>query len=367
MRVSCIGRSADPRCGLRGSGFWLCILYLLASDFWDELDSLYYDQRSPRVPSLTFSATLRSGSGPTDDGQRKQHATHDTPAMSDLRRQDSSASTMRRRRNAPELTRVSSSNSYAGNSLRRMATHETGEYAVRDTDVVGLDTHDEHDHEHDHEHQRGDDDRWYDGYGAKARDEEAALESSGDEHPSAVARARADNDAVQTEEGDGTPPGSSDSDKSDSPTAKGKGKFELTDQTNLLPVKQVMLIFAGLNCALFCSLLDQTIVATALPTLGKIFNSASIASWVGTAYMLTSTALQPVYGRLSDIFGRKNVLLGSLIIFLFGSLACALAQTMIQLIIFRAFQGLGGGGILTLAMIISESSCGATPGWKARA
>lgn len=71
--------------------------------------------------------------------------------------------------------------------------------------------------------------------------------------------------------------------------------------------------------------------------------------------MLTSTALQPVYGRLSDIFGRKSVLLGSLIIFLFGSLACALAQTMIQLIIFRAIQGLGGGGILTLAMIISES------------
>lgn len=97
-----------------------------------------------------------------------------------------------------------------------------------------------------------------------------------------------------------------------------------------------------------------TSVATALPTLGKIFNQASIASWVGTAYMLTSTALQPVYGRLSDIFGRKSVLLGSLIIFLFGSLACALAQTMIQLIIFRAIQGLGGGGILTLAMIISE-------------
>lgn len=64
-----------------------------------------------------------------------------------------------------------------------------------------------------------------------------------------------------------------------------------------------------------------------------------------------------MYGRLSDIFGRKSVLLGSLIIFLFGSLACALAQTMIQLIIFRAIQGLGGGGILTLAMIISESIC----------
>ena len=70
--------------------------------------------------------------------------------------------------------------------------------------------------------------------------------------------------------------------------------------------------------------------------------------------MLTSTALQPVYGRLSDIFGRKKVLLASLTIFMLGSLACALAQTMIQLIVFRAIQGLGGGGILTLSMIISE-------------
>jgi MFS family permease len=68
--------------------------------------------------------------------------------------------------------------------------------------------------------------------------------------------------------------------------------------------------------------------------------------------MLTSTALQPVYGRLSDIWGRKVVLLGSLFVFLVGSLACSLSQSMIQLIVFRAIQGLGGGGILTLAMII---------------
>lgn len=68
--------------------------------------------------------------------------------------------------------------------------------------------------------------------------------------------------------------------------------------------------------------------------------------------MLTSTALQPVYGRLSDIWGRKNVLLGSLLIFLIGSIAASVAQSMIQLIIFRAIQGIGGGGILTLSMII---------------
>jgi MFS family permease len=67
--------------------------------------------------------------------------------------------------------------------------------------------------------------------------------------------------------------------------------------------------------------------------------------------------MQPIYGRLSDIFGRKIILLISLVIFWLGSLACALAQTMIQLIVFRAIQGIGGGGILTLSMIISES-CG---------
>ena len=63
--------------------------------------------------------------------------------------------------------------------------------------------------------------------------------------------------------------------------------------------------------------------------------------------------MQPIYGRLSDIFGRKVVLLGSLLIFLIGSLACALARSMIQLIVFRAIQGIGGGGILSLSMIIS--------------
>lgn len=66
--------------------------------------------------------------------------------------------------------------------------------------------------------------------------------------------------------------------------------------------------------------------------------------------------MQPIYGRLSDIFGRKVILLISLLIFWLGSLSCALAQTMIQLIVFRAIQGIGGGGILTLAMIISGFS-----------
>lgn len=78
-------------------------------------------------------------------------------------------------------------------------------------------------------------------------------------------------------------------------------------------------------------------VSTALPTLGRVFNDASTVSWVGTSYLLTSTAFQPLYGRLSDIFGRKNILLGCLSIFLVGSILCAVSQSMIMLIVFRKF------------------------------
>ncbi|OJJ45121.1 hypothetical protein ASPZODRAFT_18031 [Penicilliopsis zonata CBS 506.65] len=129
---------------------------------------------------------------------------------------------------------------------------------------------------------------------------------------------------------------------------------KLQDQTNLLPVKQLLIVFTGLSCALFCSLLDQTIVSTALPTLGRVFHSASIESWVGTAYLLTSTSCQPLYGRLSDIFGRKMVLLGSMAFFLLGSILCAVSQSMIMLIIFRAVSGIGGGGIMTSVMIVTS-------------
>ncbi|KAJ4389868.1 hypothetical protein N0V93_007340 [Gnomoniopsis smithogilvyi] len=140
----------------------------------------------------------------------------------------------------------------------------------------------------------------------------------------------------------------------DEPVTQVRDKHHLQDQTNLLPFKQVIVIFMGLSCALFCSLLDQTLVSTALPTLGRVFNDASTVSWVGTSYLLTSTAFQPLYGRLSDIFGRKVILLGCLSIFLVGSILCAVSQSMIMLIVFRAIAGVGGGGILTLVMIVTS-------------
>ncbi|KIP08456.1 hypothetical protein PHLGIDRAFT_34950 [Phlebiopsis gigantea 11061_1 CR5-6] len=126
----------------------------------------------------------------------------------------------------------------------------------------------------------------------------------------------------------------------------------LTDQTNFLPTRQVITVFCGLSIALACAFLDQTIISTALPRIASDFQSGRESSWVATAYLLTSLSFSPLYGRWSDIFGRKILLLTSLIIFLVFSLACALAQSMIQLIIFRALQGVGGGAITTLVIII---------------
>ncbi|WVW82409.1 hypothetical protein I302_104416 [Kwoniella bestiolae CBS 10118] len=218
------------------------------------------------------------------------------------------------------LSRVPTSGStHTRNALVRMATHETGEYYPEDDrDEDGLHTHDEHEHE--------------DGSPVQSRRNSDQPNMNAAQEQEAV-------DEEKKIEGRKSRFGK-------------KKEPELQDQTNLLPVKQVIAVFLGLTCALFCALLDQTIVTTALPTLGKVFNRADISSWVGTAYLLTSTTAQPIYGRVSDIFGRKFTLLGCLLIFLLGSLACALAQSMIQLIIFRAIQGIGGGGILTLSMII---------------
>ncbi|KZT58921.1 MFS general substrate transporter [Calocera cornea HHB12733] len=126
----------------------------------------------------------------------------------------------------------------------------------------------------------------------------------------------------------------------------------LQDQTNLLPFRQLIVVFIGLAIAIFVSLLDQTIVSTAIPQIANDFNSGQQAEWVGTSYLVTSTVFQPIYGRVSDIFGRKFVLLFTLAIFLVGSILCAVAQSMIQLIAFRAVTGIGGGGIITLVMII---------------
>ncbi|EOR02755.1 hypothetical protein E3P92_01927 [Wallemia ichthyophaga] len=126
----------------------------------------------------------------------------------------------------------------------------------------------------------------------------------------------------------------------------------LDDQTNLMPRKQIIVVFMGVSSALFISLLDQTVISTALPDISSEFHAAGKGNWVATSYLLTSTAVITFWSRLSDLIGRKLVLQINLIIFFIGSLACALSTTITMLIGFRALAGLGGGGILNNVMVI---------------
>src|SRR4051812_4910288 len=98
----------------------------------------------------------------------------------------------------------------------------------------------------------------------------------------------------------------------------------------------------------FLAALDQTIVATALPRMSADLHGVEHLSWAVSAYLLTSTAATPIYGKLSDLYGRKVMLDAAIVIFLVTSVLCALASTMGQLIAFRALQGLGAGGLISM-------------------
>jgi EmrB/QacA subfamily drug resistance transporter len=103
---------------------------------------------------------------------------------------------------------------------------------------------------------------------------------------------------------------------------------------------------------LLLAALDQTIVATALPRIVSDLGGITQYSWVFTAYMLTSTVTVPLYGKLGDVYGRKNLFLFAIVVFLIGSALCGLAQGMTQLVIFRAIQGIGAGGLFPLSLAV---------------
>jgi EmrB/QacA subfamily drug resistance transporter len=111
-------------------------------------------------------------------------------------------------------------------------------------------------------------------------------------------------------------------------------------------------VLAGIMLAMFLSALEQTIVAPALPAIGKSLADLDDLSWVVTAYLLAATAATPLFGKLSDIHGRRTVILLAIGIFIIGSLACALAPTIWVLVVGRGLQGIGGGGLLPLAQTI---------------
>jgi EmrB/QacA subfamily drug resistance transporter len=115
---------------------------------------------------------------------------------------------------------------------------------------------------------------------------------------------------------------------------------------------EVLTIISGLALAMFLSALNQTIVATALPTIGRAFDDFENLSWIVIAYLLTSTVVAPLYGKLSDIYGRRGMMLVALGVFMAGSAASAAAPSMLLLILGRGLQGIGGGGIVPLAQSI---------------
>ncbi|MCS2162347.1 MFS transporter [Scandinavium sp. H11S7] len=126
-----------------------------------------------------------------------------------------------------------------------------------------------------------------------------------------------------------------------------------TTQSQHVPatgVKSIRLLFSALLLVMLLSALDQTIVSTALPTIVGELGGLDKLSWVVTAYILTSTIVVPLYGKFGDLFGRKRVLQIAIVLFLVGSALCGLAQNMTQLVLMRALQGLGGGGLMVISM-----------------
>jgi EmrB/QacA subfamily drug resistance transporter len=131
-----------------------------------------------------------------------------------------------------------------------------------------------------------------------------------------------------------------------------KDKEATVTTSTQLSHKQVLLTFCGLLLAMLLASLDQTIVSTALPTIVGELGGIDQLSWVVTAYLLTATVSTPLWGRISDLYGRKALFQAAIVIFLVGSALSGTAQTLGELIGFRALQGLGAGGLMTLAMAI---------------
>lgn len=131
-----------------------------------------------------------------------------------------------------------------------------------------------------------------------------------------------------------------------------KPEHVIHDQTNILEGCRLIVVFAALASALLTTYIDQQSIGVVLPTIGRDLNSSSTIVWAGTSSLIANTAFQVLYGRLSDIVGRKVIMITCLCLLAIGDLLCGFAQTGPQLYAFRGISGLANGGIMALAMMI---------------
>ena len=125
-----------------------------------------------------------------------------------------------------------------------------------------------------------------------------------------------------------------------------------SDEPQYLSHQQIVVVLFGLMAGVMLAALDQSIVGTALPRIVSELGGLDKLAWVVTAYLLTATASTPLWGKISDLYGRRPVFQAAILIFLAGSALCGLSQNLPQLIAFRAIQGIGGGGLMVIALSI---------------
>ena len=122
--------------------------------------------------------------------------------------------------------------------------------------------------------------------------------------------------------------------------------------TGVMTHRQIMLVLVGLMSGMFLSALDQSVVGSAMRTIADDLQGLELQAWATTAYLITSTVTTPLYGKLGDIFGRRRLFIFAIAAFVIGSVAAAFSNSMYELAAWRAFQGVGAGGLFTLSLTI---------------